>query len=76
VGDLRQRNRNNDERARDVDETARLRGRNEPLKGETLDVVVGRNKPTRSQAEQAVEDVRNVEDGQRMAVGSLSQRCR
>jgi len=41
VGNLRQRIRGNDERARDVDETTRLRGRNEPLKVETLDVVVG-----------------------------------
>jgi hypothetical protein len=40
-----------------------------PLKGETLDVVVGRNKPTRSVAEQTVEGVRNAEDGKAAGFG-------
>jgi len=44
-----------------------------PLKGKTLDVVVGRNKPTRPVAEQTVEGVRNAEDGKAAGLGSPTQ---
>jgi len=40
-----------------------------PLKGGTLDVVVGRNKPTRPVAEQTVEGVRNAEGGKAVGFG-------
>jgi len=43
--------------------------RGETPEGKTLDVVVGRNKPTRSVAEQTVEGVRNAEDGKAAGFG-------
>ena len=58
-----------DERATATDEVVRLRRRGNPLNERTLDVVAGRNKPARHEADETVEGVRNAEDGEATRMG-------
>jgi len=67
VGNHSQANEANDERARTSDELGRLCWKGKPLKGGTLDVAAGRNKPARPEADEIVEGVRNAEDERRRA---------
>jgi hypothetical protein len=48
----------------------RIQAREKSLKEQTLNAAAGRNKPARPVVEQAVEDVRNVEDGSSERAGS------